>query len=684
MNGLRLDQKSSVFKNGVRRVVPGSSENSFLYHRLIGNEYGLQMPPTGPLRPEQISVIKTWIDQGAEWPDALSNEVDRPPLNAKAVAMVEALRTGDWQSFMKFVADDPKLLNARGPEGSTPFMYAVLYADSAMLEQLLKKGADPNVHNDANATPLMWAATHLAKTRLLLARGPDVNARSDDGRTALTIAAGRPGGSAIVQLLRDHGANPNPVKNPASEPSPLTQAAVAADAESMRLLLDRGADVKSAGAPALVNAILMSCRSCVELLLKRDLDKDAFTSALLQTAALGNVEAIQALLDRGADVNAFDPTGRTALMYAAGSDLLPVNAVKLLIDRGADVNAKSRHQQSRDTGLSVLDIARLRGETPVVDVLLKSGAKSGLARPAPALKLQSSNTVRNAIERSLPLLQRSDAQFVSKSGCISCHNNSLAAMAVGLARKNGFRVDEDIARRQVQANVSYLEQHRDGLHQSFFSAQAGSELIADTFGPVVLSYILIGLDAEHYKPDLNTDAVVMYLKVRQMPDGSWAYAAGDTRPPICEDYIGQTALAMRALQLYAPKTQKAEYDKAILAAAQWLAKTEPRTNEDRIRRLLGLGWARQDKDATRKAVREVLALQRPDGGWSDFPSMESHAYTTGETLVALHTAGVPVSDAAYQRGVQFLLKTQLEDGSWYVPTRALGFQPYFDSGFPHG
>ncbi|MEI9973857.1 MAG: hypothetical protein WDO73_18470 [Ignavibacteriota bacterium] len=43
-----------------------------------------------------------------------------------------------------------------------------------------------------------------------------------------------------------------------------------------------------------------------------------------------------------------------------------------------------------------------------------------------------------------------------------------------------------------------------------------------------------------------------------------------------------------------------------------------------------------------------------------------------------------MSDAAYQRGVQYLLKTQLEDGSWYVRTRAAGFQPYFDNGFPHG
>ena len=64
--------------------------------------------------------------------------------------------------------------------------------------------------------------------------------------------------------------------------------------------------------------------------------------------------------------------------------------------------------------------------------------------------------------------------------------------------------------------------------------------------------------------------------------------------------------------------------------------------------------------------------------------MESTAYATGKALVALQAAGLPVSDPAYQRGVQFLLTSQLEDGSWYVRTRAAGLQPYFDNGFPHG
>lgn len=685
MNGMRLDRRSSVFMIGRRRVVPGSIENSFLYSRLTGTEFGMQMPPSGPLSAEQIATIKAWIEQGAEWPDALANEADLPPLNPQAVSLVQTLRSGDSRAFMKAVAKDPALLNARGPEGSTPFMYAVLYSDSSALEQMLKRGADPNLPNDAKATALMWAATDLEKTRVLLAHGADVNARSDDARTALMIAAGHPGGTSIVKLLLSRGADPNPTRNAKTEDAPLIQSALAADPESMRMLIDRGAGLKDAGGPALAMAIAMGCPKCVDLLAAKNLDKSAYTYALLRSASLsGDRNTIRLLLDHGADVNAVDDLGRTALMHAVVSDVVPLDAVKLLIERGADVNARSQHAQSVDSGQTVLEIARLRGETPVVSLLEKSGA-TGASRLVPVASVQHSTTIPAAIQRSLPLLERADANFAAKSGCVSCHNNSLTAMAVGLARKNRFEVDESTAAREVKANVAYLEDHRETLHQGFFAGQAsGAEAFGDTFGPSVVAYILVGLGAEHYQADLNTDAVAMYLKSRQMPDGHWAYAAADGRPPLCSDYIGQTALALRALELYAPKVEKAEYEKSVRLAAAWLATAEAPAYEDRVWRLLGLGWAATDKGATQQARQEVLALQRSDGGWSDLPATESNAYETGRALVALQTAGLPVSDPAYQRGVEFLLSTQLEDGSWHVKTRALGTQPYFDNGFPHG
>jgi hypothetical protein len=98
-----------------------------------------------------------------------------------------------------------------------------------------------------------------------------------------------------------------------------------------------------------------------------------------------------------------------------------------------------------------------------------------------------------------------------------------------------------------------------------------------------------------------------------------------------------------------------------------------------------LGWAGATPSELRHETRELLALQRPDGGWAPLPRLESDAWATGHTLVALHQAGgISTAEPAYQRGVEFLLRTQFDDGSWWVKSRTWPFQPHFDSQFPHG
>jgi squalene cyclase len=175
----------------------------------------------------------------------------------------------------------------------------------------------------------------------------------------------------------------------------------------------------------------------------------------------------------------------------------------------------------------------------------------------------------------------------------------------------------------------------------------------------------------------------MFLQTHQMADGHWAEGPG-ARPPLCANDIDQTVLTMRALQLYAPPVDKAAYAKSIQLAATWIGDFRPKTNYDMAWRLRGLVWGGQSKEAILKARNDLLAIQRADGGWSDLPSMESGAYTTGLAMIALQSSGLPVSDPAYQRGVRYLLSTQFEDGSWHVRTRAAGLQPYFENGFPHG
>ena len=83
-------------------------------------------------------------------------------------------------------------------------------------------------------------------------------------------------------------------------------------------------------------------------------------------------------------------------------------------------------------------------------------------------------------------------------------------------------------------------------------------------------------------------------------------------------------------------------------------------------------------------ARKLIAQQREDGGWPQNPNLPSDAYATGQTLFALRETGaVRPDDPAFERGIQFLLRTQHPDGSWHVVSRAPKFQPYFQSGFPY-
>ena len=101
-------------------------------------------------------------------------------------------------------------------------------------------------------------------------------------------------------------------------------------------------------------------------------------------------------------------------------------------------------------------------------------------------------------------------------------------------------------------------------------------------------------------------------------------------------------------------------------------------------RLMGLVWTKASRQDIAAAVSQVTARQRPDGGWPQRDQLATDAYATGMSLDALHEAGISVTSGTYRKGLAFLLKTQYQNGAWFVRTRAYPTQPYFDSGYPFG
>ena len=70
---LRLDEKAAAFRggsDGLEAIRPGHSAESELIRRVASRDPEERMPPEGePLTPDQIGILRAWIDQGAKWPD---------------------------------------------------------------------------------------------------------------------------------------------------------------------------------------------------------------------------------------------------------------------------------------------------------------------------------------------------------------------------------------------------------------------------------------------------------------------------------------------------------------------------------------------------------------------------------------------------------------------------------------
>jgi Squalene-hopene cyclase C-terminal domain len=323
-------------------------------------------------------------------------------------------------------------------------------------------------------------------------------------------------------------------------------------------------------------------------------------------------------------------------------------------------------------------------------------------------------STRAAIGRGLPLLLKASAQEYPKHrDCFSCHNQAVPAVAISLARQRGFAVDAQI----LQTIAEHTEADLHGAIDDFRKGQG------QPGGVIRAGYALWALETTGWTADETTAAVTHYLTAALGQHDHWTTQS--KRVPSESSNFTATALALRGLQAFTvptPRSTSEDRDpsqsnsqRQVNGVAgwraqvlEWLRRAQPKETEDRVFRLWGLkhvGASPHDLDL---AVTDLLKTQQPDGGWSQLTepaestetkggkgvavasrtttrALASDAYATGSALVVLHLAGALQTDhPSYRRGLHFLIRTQREDGSWYVKSRSRPFQTYFESGFPHG
>jgi ankyrin repeat protein len=356
--------------------------------------------------------------------------------------LVEAVKQRDAKAVESLIREKMDI-NAAQPDGATALHWAAHWDDVTTAEWLIAGGANVNAANDYGVAPLFLACTNGsgAMAELLLKAGANANASLTTGETVL-MACARAGGVQAVKALLERGAKVD-AKDPQKGQTALMWAVAQKHAGVAQALVDRGADVharSNGGFTPLLFVARTGDIDCAKVLLAAGANvNDAMPvsakptavrseygeapaasaapagtapkptaqpegptgsmTPLLMAAASGHEALAIFLLENGADPNAIDEGGATALHYTVLKGIASMNGVSLqnyvsylfrpsmlelvtaLLARGANPNARitkgvpvAGGRGEASAGATPFLLAAAASDAAVMRVLAENGA----------------------------------------------------------------------------------------------------------------------------------------------------------------------------------------------------------------------------------------------------------------------------------------------------------------------
>jgi len=254
------------------------------------------------------------------------------------VTLHGAVAVGDIEEVKRLITEGADV-NVKNEANQTPLHIAASRGFKDVAELLIAKGAIVNVRGNSN-TPLHLAARNgrTALVELLLNKGADINANDNQGYTPLGRAMeGKH--SKVIALLREHGAKES-----------LHDVVIAGDIDAVKRFLSEGCDVNSRdslGLTPLHLAAMHGHTDIMELLIAKGADLEARdqhwgNTPLLHATPYGRTEAVRLLLEKGANIEARDGHGLTPLCLSSTyGTAIHTKLIQLLLDRGANIESHS-------------------------------------------------------------------------------------------------------------------------------------------------------------------------------------------------------------------------------------------------------------------------------------------------------------------------------------------------------